>query len=57
MDRDKLTPPGTPAPKAPKWFAAVEMIRLAVDKEWLHEATKEISKYWRHKRERRDAAD
>jgi hypothetical protein len=37
---------------APKWFAAVEMIRLAADQEWLHKATKEISKYWRHKRER-----
>ena len=23
------------------------MIRLAADKDWLHKATKEISKYWR----------
>ena len=44
---------GDPAPNAPKWFAAVEMIRLAVDRDWLHKATKEISKYWRNKRERR----
>ena len=49
----KLTPLGDPAPNAPKWFAAVEMIRLATDEDWLHKATKEISKYWRHKRERR----
>jgi len=49
----KLTPLGDPAPNAPKWFAAVEVIRLAADKEWLHKATKEISKHWRHKRERR----
>ena len=49
----KLTPLGDPAPNAPKWFAAVEMIRLAADKDWLHKATKEISKYWRQKRERR----
>ena len=49
----KLTPLGDPAPNAPKWFAAVEMIRLAADQDWLHKATKEISKYWRHKRERR----
>ena len=28
----KLTPLGDPAPNAPKWFAAVEMIRLAADK-------------------------
>src|ERR1035438_7997401 len=48
----KLTPLGDPAPNAPKWFAAVEMIRLATDHEWLHKATKEISKYWRSKRER-----
>ncbi|MGA2280300.1 MAG: hypothetical protein ABSG80_08370 [Verrucomicrobiota bacterium] len=50
--RDKLTPLGEPAPNAPKWFAAVEMIRLAADQDWLHKATKEISKYWRQKRER-----
>ena len=41
-----------PAPNAPKWFAAVQMIRLAADQDWLHKATKEVSKYWRHKRER-----
>jgi hypothetical protein len=29
------------------------MIRLAADQDWLHKATKEISKYWRQKRERR----
>ena len=49
----KLTPLGDPAPNAPKWFAAVEMIRLAADMDWLHKATKEIAKYWRLKRGRR----
>ena len=49
----KLMPLSDPAPNAPKWFAAVEMIRLAADQDWLHKATKEIAKYWRHKRERR----
>lgn len=49
----KLTPLGDPAQNAPKWFSAVEMIQLAADKDWLHKATKEVSKYWRHKRERR----
>jgi hypothetical protein len=48
----KLTPLGDPAPNAPKWFAAVEIIRLATDQEWLHKATKEIAKYWKIKRER-----
>jgi hypothetical protein len=51
----KLTPLGDPATNAPKWFAAVEMIRLAADQDWLHKATKEISKFWRHKRERRQS--
>ena len=49
----KLAPLGDPAPNAPKWFGAMEMIRLAADQEWLHKATKEISKYWRQKRGRR----
>ena len=48
----KLTPLGDPAPNAPKWFAAVEMIRLATDQDWLHKATREVSKFWRIKRER-----
>jgi hypothetical protein len=48
----KLTPLGDPAPDAPKWFAAVEMIRLATDQDWLHKATKEIAKFWKNKRQR-----
>lgn len=57
MAMGKLTPLGDPAPNAPKWFAAVEMIRLATDQDWLHKATKEIAKYWRQKRERRHAIE
>ena len=53
MASGKLTPLGDPAPNAPKWFAAVEMVRLAGDPDWLHKATKELSKYWRHKRQSR----
>jgi hypothetical protein len=48
----KLTPLGDPAPNAPKWFAAVEIIRLGTDQDWLHKATKDVAKFWRHKRER-----
>ena len=48
----KLTPLGDPAPNAPKWFAAIELIRLAADRDWLSRASREVSKYWRHKRER-----
>ena len=53
MGAGKLQPLGDPAPNAPKWFAAVEVIRLATDREWLSKATREVSKYWRHKREQR----
>src|SRR5688572_11598090 len=49
----KLTPLGDPAPNAPKWFAAIEIVQLSLDREWLHKGTKELSRYWRHKRERR----
>jgi hypothetical protein len=55
MASGKLTPLGDPAPNAPKWFAAVEIIRLAMDKDWLHKATKEVSKYWQCKRNRGQA--
>jgi hypothetical protein len=52
----KLMPLGDPAPNAAKWFGAVEIIRLATDQDWLHKATKEIHKYWRNKRERRQTS-
>ena len=54
MATRKLTPLGDPAPNAPKWFSAIEVIGLAADREWLNKATREVSKYWRHKRERRE---
>jgi hypothetical protein len=53
MATGKLTPLGDPASNAPKWFAAVEMILLATDQDWLHKATKEITKFWKNKREKR----
>jgi len=52
MHVGKLTALGDPAPNAPKWFAAIEVIRLAADRDWLNKATRDVSKYWRHKRER-----
>jgi hypothetical protein len=56
MAARKLAPLGDPAPNAPKWFAAVEIIQRAADTDWLNKATKEVGKYWRHKRERRKIA-
>jgi hypothetical protein len=52
MSLGKLTPLGDPAQNAPKWFAAIEVIRLAVDQDWLHKTTRDVAKFWRHKRER-----
>ena len=52
MTAGKLMPLGDPAPNAPKWFAAVELIRLATNEDWLHKATKEIARHWRNKRAR-----
>jgi|ERR1035438_4321483 hypothetical protein len=52
MSLGKLTPLGDPAPNSPKWFAAVEVLRLAVDQDWLHKTTRDVAKFWRHKRDR-----
>jgi hypothetical protein len=35
--------------------AKIGIIQLAAGKDWLHEATKEVSKHWRYKREYRSA--
>src|SRR6266446_2177828 len=52
----RLVALGDPAPNAPKWFAAVEIVRLAADRDWLNKTTREVAKYWRHKRERQAKA-
>jgi hypothetical protein len=54
MSAGKLEPLGDPAPNAPKWFAAIEIIRLSLDRDWLNKATREVSKHWRHKRQGRE---
>ena len=41
----KLEPLGDPAPNAPKWFCALEIIGLATDRDWLHKTTREVAKY------------
>jgi hypothetical protein len=56
MASGKLTPLGDPVPNAPKWFAAMEIIQLAADHDWLNRATREVSKYWRRRRERNQDA-
>jgi len=49
-----LVPLGKPAPNAPKYFAAVEIVERAANAEWLSSATKAIAKHWRRKNQRAD---
>ena len=51
--RGLLKPLGKPAQNAPKYFATVEIMGLAVDEEWLNKATKQVSTCWQEKRQRR----
>ena len=50
-----ISPLGTPAANAPKYFAAVEIVSLSGDREWLSRATRTIAKYWQQKNERKGA--
>lgn len=49
-----LKPLGRPAKNSVKYFAAVEIARLARDVEFLSKCTKAIAEYWRIKNERRN---
>ena len=44
-----LLPLGKPAPNAPKYFAAVEVVERAANPVWLSNATKILAKHWRLK--------
>ncbi|HWB60947.1 MAG TPA: hypothetical protein VG733_15735, partial [Chthoniobacteraceae bacterium] len=48
-----LVPLGKPAANAPKYFAAVDVLKLAQDREWLSRATRTISKFWSEKNSRK----
>jgi hypothetical protein len=48
-----LVPLGKPAPNGPKYFAAVEIGERAANSEWLSNATKQLSNYWRQKNSRK----
>jgi len=48
-----LSPLGRPAPNAPKYFAATEIVERTIDSEWLAKATKALAKYWQRKNERK----
>ena len=46
MTTKVLVPLGRPAPNAPKYFASVEILTYAQNKEWLSQATKILAKFW-----------
>lgn len=50
----KLKPLGRPNPNAVKFFSTIEFITLLADREWLDEATKTISQFWKRKNARRN---
>jgi len=51
-----LMPLGKPAPNAPKYFAAVEIVERANELEWLGHATKALAKHWQRKNQRKQLA-
>jgi hypothetical protein len=44
-----LKPLGAPAPNAHKYFSSVEILTLAVDRQWLDKASRVASHYWHNK--------
>ena|SRR5438105_5005889 len=48
-----LDPLGKPAPNAPKYFAAVDVMAAAENRDWLAKATATIAKHWREKNGRK----
>jgi len=47
-----LVPLGKPAPNGVKFFAAVDILRCAEDRDWLDRATRTINKHWQTKNAR-----
>jgi len=48
-----LMPLGKPAPNAPKYFASVDILAAAQDREWLSLATRSLARYWKDKNGRK----
>lgn len=48
-----LTTLGKPVHNSPKHFAAVDIIQAAQDREWLSTATRQISRYWQSRNEKK----
>lgn len=53
MAANLLVPLGKPAPNAPKYFAAVDVVSSAQDRDWLSKATRAIARHWLKKNNRK----
>jgi hypothetical protein len=51
-----LAPLGKPAPNAPKYFATVDVLAAAQDRDWLSQATRALARHWRIKNSRKRSA-
>ena len=47
VSRKLLKPLGKPAQSAPKYYAACEIEKLAIDSSWLNKATQTVYDYWK----------
>jgi hypothetical protein len=45
---------GKPAPNAPKYFAAVDVMARAENAEWLSQATRTLARFWQVKNQRKN---
>lgn len=50
-----LRPLGNPPENGVKYFAAVEIVKLAQDPQWLAKATNAIYEYWKKKNQRKNS--
>src|SRR5665213_857722 len=48
---------GKPKPNSVKFFGSIELIALLADPDWLDEATRTISQYWKRKNARRNGGN
>lgn len=48
-----LNPLGKPASNAPKYFASVDILAAAGDRDWLSQATRALARYWQGRNEKK----
>ena len=51
-----LTPLGKPAPNSPKYFASVDILSAAENREWLSQATRSLARYWQGRNGRKKSS-